>query len=313
MALHRLSILGPVLPLETVPNFSEGRDSATIEAIGTALAAPGVLVLDVHSDADHNRSVFTACGPADGLEEGLAAAVATAVERIDMRRHDGVHPCIGAADVVPIVPLEDRRRAEAHALVERLAPRLAALGLPVFLYAESGHGRRPHDLRRGGLEGLGERLAERELEADAGEGLHPSAGAVILGVRRPLVAFNVDLATDRLDVAREAAAAVRERSGGFPGLRALGVPLPGRGRVQVSMNIEEPDLAPLATVMRRIREVAQTHGTEVERCELVGLMPAGMATGILRDALPAPGLHAGSLLEVAIARAAAGERVASRP
>ena len=212
MALHRLPILRPVLPLETVPNFSEGRDRATIEAIGSALAVPGVHVLDVHADPDHNRSVFTACGSASTLEEGLAAAVATAVERIDMRGHAGVHPCVGAADVIPVVPLEDGRRAEAHALVARLAPRLAAMGLPVFLYAESGQGRRPHDLRRGGLEGLGTRLSARELEADAGaRPSSPSAGAVILGVRGPLLALNVDLATDRLEVAREAAAAVRER------------------------------------------------------------------------------------------------------
>jgi glutamate formiminotransferase len=302
-----------VLPLETVPNFSEGRDRATIDAIGAALAVPGVHVLDVHADADHNRSVFTACGSAAALEEGLAAAVATAVERIDMRLHTGVHPCVGAADVIPVVPLEDGRLAEAHALVARLAPRLAAMGLPVFLYAESGQGRRPHDLRRGGLEGLGTRLAARELEADAGEALHPSAGAVILGVRGPLLAFNVDLATDRLEAAREAAAAVRERSGGFPGVRALGVPLPARGLVQVSMNLEQPDRTPLAAVVGRIREVAGAHGAEIERCELVGLMPASVATGVLRDELPLPGLEAGSLLEVAIARAGAGEPVASRP
>jgi glutamate formiminotransferase len=302
-----------VLPLETVPNFSEGRDRAAIEAIGAALSARGVHVLDVHVDPDHNRSVFTACGPAAALEEGLAAAVAVAVERIDMRRHSGVHPCVGAADIIPVVALEEGRRAEAEALVGRLAQRLAALGLPVFLYAHSGDGRRPHELRSGGLEGLAARLAARELEADAGEALHPSAGAVILGVRDPLLAFNVDLATDRLEVAREAAAAVRERSGGFEGVRALGVPLPGRGLVQVSMNLEQPDRTPLAAVVRRIREVARSHGIEVERCELVGLMPAAAAAGVLRDELPVPGLEARGLLEVAIALAGAGEPVPSRP
>ncbi|HEU5371759.1 MAG TPA: hypothetical protein VFU51_05165, partial [Gaiellaceae bacterium] len=191
-----------MLPLESVPNFSEGRDRATIDAIGEALAAHARL-LDVHSDADHNRSVYTIVGSEDELGAALVAGVGVAVERIDLREHDGAHPCIGAADVVPIVPLrpEDAERARAAAVA--IGARIGALGLPVFMYAPPDRG--PSFYRRGGRAELERRLAAGELAPDFGPAvLHASAGGVILGPRAPLIAFNVNL-RGSLSVAREVA------------------------------------------------------------------------------------------------------------
>jgi glutamate formiminotransferase len=293
-----------MLPLETVPNFSEGRDGAVVDALGQALETAGARVLDLHVDADHHRSVFTACGAADALHDGLVAAARVAVEQIDLRRHEGVHPRVGAVDVMPIVALDERRTAEAHALVERLAVALAGIGLAPLLYADSGEGRRPHDFRGEGLEGLADRLAAGTLTAAGGAtALHPSAGAVILGVRPPLLAYNVDLDTDRLAVARAAAAAVRERDGGFEGVRALGLALPRRGIVQVSMNLERPEVTPLPWVVERIRQVAAAHGASIRGGELIGLMPAEAAAAAAGHYLQLPAFHAGQVLEVAIQRA----------
>src|ERR687887_942167 len=184
------------LPLESVPNFSEGRDRATIEALADALSVAEVL--DVHSDPDHNRSVFTLVGEEDALVTALVAAVACARERIDLRKHDGAHPRIGAADVVPIVALgpSDRERARECALV--VAGRIGSeLQLPVFLYGESSPGRGPAFFRSGGTEGLQRRLDEGELAPDFGPArLDERAGGVIVGARRPLIAFNVNLGTE---------------------------------------------------------------------------------------------------------------------
>jgi len=203
--------------LESVPNFSEGRDRATIEAIGTALDT-AARVLDVHADLDHNRSVFTVVAGADQLVDALASAVAVAVERIDLRSHQGVHPRIGAADVVPIVPIVPEDFETAQEAARALGPRLAALGLPVFVYAPPERG--PAFYRRGGPAILGARLDTGELAPDFGPArLHPTAGGVIVGARRPLIALNVNLRGD-VDVARAVARAVRERDGGLPGVRA---------------------------------------------------------------------------------------------
>lgn len=297
-------MLRPVLPLETVPNFSEGRDPRVLDALGQALESAGARVLDVHVDTDHNRSVFTTCGSAGGLRAGLIAAAAVAIEQIDVRGNDGVHPHIGALDIVPVVPLDDALHEHAQRLVDELADGLAALGIPVFLYADSGGGRRPHEFRRGGLRSLSERMASGALFADAGPGApHPRAGAVMLGVRAPLLAFNVNLATDRLEIAKAIAAAVRERDGGLPGVRALGLPLASRGIVQVSMNIERPDLTPIERVVAVIRQEAYTWGIAPCGSELIGLMPAECAASAARHHLQLPELNAGSLLEVAIQRA----------
>jgi glutamate formiminotransferase len=284
-----------VLPLESVPNFSEGRDQATIDAVGDALGAHA-RVLDVHSDADHNRSVYTLVGSEGELGDALVAGVAAAVERIDLREHDGAHPCIGAADVVPIVPLrpEDMERARAAAV--SIGARIGELGLPVFLYAPPERG--PAFYRRGGRSELERRLAVGELAPDFGPSeLHEAAGGVILGARAPLIAFNVNL-RGPVSVARAVAAVVRERGGGFPGVRALGLDLPRAGLVQVSMNVEDWEAAALHDIVDRIAAEAESRGAEVVGSELVGLMPAGAAAAAAGAMLRIEGFDAARVLEL---------------
>ncbi len=285
-----------MLPLESVPNFSVGRDRATIDAIGAALGAHARL-LDVHADEDHNRSVFTLVGSEGELADALLAGIAVAVERIDLREHEGAHPRIGAADVVPIVPLrpEDWERAEHAATV--IGARVAdELGLPVFLYAPPERG--PAYYRRGGPAGLQQRIEDRELEPDFGPSqLHESAGGVILGVRRPLIAFNVNL-RGSLEAARAIAAVVREKGGGFPGVRALGLDLPRAGLVQVSMNVEDWEAAALHEIVERIAAEARGHGAEVVGSELVGLMPAGAAAAAAGAVLRIEGFDQSRVLEL---------------
>jgi glutamate formiminotransferase / 5-formyltetrahydrofolate cyclo-ligase len=283
--------------LEAVPNFSEGRDRGVLEAIEAALAAHAG-VLDVHADADHNRSVFTCVGSAEGLVEALAGAVAVAARRIDLRRHRGVHPRVGAADVVPIVRFDaaDPRPVEAAG---RLAARIGELGIPVLGYGALGDGRRPAYFRAGGLDRLAERLASGELAPLAGPAaLHPSAGAVLLGVRPPLVAFNVDLATDRQDVAERIARAVRASSGGLPGVQALG--MTAGGRAQVSMNLIDIESTPLHVVVETVERLAAAEGVGLHGSELVGLMPAAVAAAAAGRALRLPAMPADRLLEVAV-------------
>ena len=285
-----------MLPLESVPNFSEGRDRATIDAIGAALSGR-LRLLDVHADPDHNRSVFTVVGDDAALVDALVDAVACARDRIDLGRHEGAHPRIGSADVVPVVPLRpaDMERAKAAAL--QLAERIGGLGLPVFLYGELGQDRGPAFFRRGGTEELAERLADG-LTPDFGPAeLHPTAGGVIVGARRPLIAFNVDLRGATLDDARTIASAIRERDGGFPGVRALGLELPSSGRVQVSMNVEDWEASALHEIVGRIESEASALGAAVERAELVGLMPAGAAAAAAGAALRIEGFDASRLIE----------------
>jgi glutamate formiminotransferase len=269
-----------VLPLESVPNFSEGRDAATIAAIGGALGRYARL-LDVHSDRDHNRSVYTLVGSEAELGNALLAGIAIAIERIDLRTHDGAHPRIGAADVVPFVPIDpaDLERARAASLVtgERIA---IELGLPVFVYAPPERG--PAFYRRGDIQA---RMDAGEVVPDFGPAqLHPSAGGVILGVRRPLIAFNVNLRGD-VSVAREIASIVRETGGGFPGVRALGLDLPSVGLVQVSMNVEDWEASALHEIVAFVEREAEARGAEVAGSELVGLMPAGAAAAAAGSAL----------------------------
>jgi glutamate formiminotransferase len=286
-----------VLPLESVPNVSEGREQRTIDAIGAALTAGGARLLDVHSDRDHNRSVFTLVGSEAEVVDGLVAGVARAKELIDLRRHDGAHPRIGAADVVPLVPIrpEDMERAKAASL--EVGARLGELGLTVFLYG--GPGRGPAFYRSGGPEGLQARIDAGELAPDFGPSrLDPAAGAVLVGARRPLVAFNVNLRSDDVEVARAIAALVRERDGGFPGVRALGLDLPRAGLVQVSMNVEDWEAAALHEIVARIAAEAAARGVEVDRSELVGLMPAGAAARAAGAILRIDGFDASRVLEL---------------
>ncbi|HET8608077.1 MAG TPA: glutamate formimidoyltransferase [Gaiellaceae bacterium] len=291
------------LPLESVPNFSEGRNRATIDAIAAALDN-GSRLLDVHADADHNRSVFTLVGTAEQLAASLLAGIDVARQRIDLRRHEGAHPFVGAADVVPLVPLrpEDMPRARAAAL--DVGRRIGSeLGLPVFLYGdEVGGGRARHEIRgRGGPAELQRRIERGDLAPDYGPAqLDLAAGAVLVGARRPLIAFNVNLRGATLDDARALAGLVRERDGGFPGVRALGIDLPRAGLVQVSMNVEDWEAAALHRIVGRLAAAAAERGIELAGSELVGLMPAGAAAEAAGAALRIDGFDASRVLELRV-------------
>jgi glutamate formiminotransferase len=288
-----------VLPLESVPNFSEGRDRGVIDAIGAALGAHARL-LDVHADPDHNRSVFTIVGDDAAIAEALLAGIGCARDCIDLRKHEGVHPRIGAADIVPVVAVrpQDAERARAAAL--EVARRVGEeLGLPVFLYAELGEGHGPAFFRKGGPEALQRRIEEGELAPDFGPStLHPAAGAVIVGARRPLIAFNVDLANADVDAARAIARVIRERDGGFPGVRALGLDLPQAGHAQISMNVEDWEAAALHDIVAAIEREAAARGVELAGAELVGLMPAGAAVAAAGAILRMRGFDASHVLEL---------------
>jgi glutamate formiminotransferase len=291
------------LPLEAVPNFSEGRDQSTIDAIGEALARHAE-VLDVHADGDHNRSVFTLVADDDAVVDALVAGVAEARDRIDLTCHRGAHPRIGAADVVPVVPIDavdmERARTAARRVGERIGEELL---LPVFLYGELAPGRGPAFFRRGGVDELARRLAAGELAPDFGPPrLDERAGGVVVGARRPLIAFNVDLADADVVVAQAIAAVVRERGGGFPGVRALGLDLPRAGRVQVSMNVEDWEAVALHEIVARVENEANARGARVLGSELVGLMPAGAAAAAAGAQLRIPGFDASRVLELRLLR-----------
>jgi len=288
-----------VFPLEAVPNFSEGRDRATIDAIGDALSAHARL-LDVHSDEDHNRSVYTLVGTGDELVAALLAGIACARERIDLRRHEGTHPRIGAADVVPLVPIRESDAERARAAALELARRVGEeLALPVFLYADLAPGRGPAFFRSGGPTELQRRLDEGELAPDFGPAqLDERAGGVIVGARPPLIAFNVNLAGDDLEAAQGVASAVRERDGGFPGVRALGLRLPRAGHVQVSLNVEDWRGSPLHEVVAAVEREARARGLDVMGSELVGLLPAGAVVAAAGSLVRVAGLDPSHVLEL---------------
>jgi glutamate formiminotransferase len=286
------------LPLESVPNFSEGRDRATIDALAAALGERAEL-LDVHADADHNRSVFTLVGEDDELVAALLAGIACARERIDLRRHEGAHPRIGAADVVPLVPIVPDDMPRAREAARELARRVGEeLELPVFLYGELSPGQGPAFFRKGGPAELQNRIDAGELEPDFGpKQLDERAGGVLVGARAPLIAFNINLRGE-LEAAQAVAAVVRETGGGFPGVRALGLALPGAGLVQVSMNVEDWEAAALHEIVARVEEEARARNAEVVGSELVGLMPAGAAAAAAGAMLRIDGFDSSRVLEL---------------
>jgi glutamate formiminotransferase / 5-formyltetrahydrofolate cyclo-ligase len=290
--------------LLAVPNFSEGRDDATIDALGHALTSGAgggaVHLLALHRDLDHNRCVFTLAGEPGALAPALLAGARVAVERIDLRRHEGVHPHVGALDVAPLVHLspDDRGAACAEALVT--ADLLARhLRLPVLLYGVLAQGRTRAELRRGGPAELARRLRDGELQSDFGPPhAHPSAGATLVAARPPLVAFNVTLRPPAtLERARAIAARIREGGPeGLPGLRAIGLELTRQQEIQISMNVERPDLTPLKDVVAAIARHA-----EPAAAELIGLAPQQAFAGFPTD-LPIPGFDPDAhLIERALA------------
>ncbi|MBN1527597.1 MAG: hypothetical protein JW895_00940 [Thermoleophilaceae bacterium] len=266
--------------LLAVPNVSEGRDHAVLERIERRLGP--ARFLDLHVDPDHNRSVFTVAGGQGEIAPTLAACAEAALENIDLTSHEGLHPYVGALDVAPVVYLGDADRGAACAEALTAAALIGDAGLPVFLYGRLAtrpeHAERA-DLRRGGPAGLAERMAAGELVPDHGpHEPHPTAGAVLVTARPPLIAFNVDLATDDVELAKEIAASIRESGGGLPGVRAIGLYLADRGCAQVSTNVHDHRAVPLAEIVARVRERA-----EVAEAELVGLAPRAAFEGFPED------------------------------
>lgn len=267
--------------LVAVPNLSEGRDEALIEGLARAFAP--ARVLDVHQDADHGRSVFTLAAPQGQLSEGLVQGARAALRSIDLRTHQGLHPHVGALDVMPVVYREPAQRGAACAEVLAAAGRIGAeLEVPVVLYGELAtrpEHRERGALRRGGPGGLAARIEAGEVVPDFGpRQAHASAGVILAAARPPLVAFNVDLVTGDVTVAREIASAIRESSGGLSGVRAMGLFLRERDRAQVSTNVHDHLATPLAAVVEAVRARA-----EVAEAELVGLAPEAAFAGFPDD------------------------------
>ena len=289
--------------LECVPNISEGRDLAAVARLADAAArVPGVRVLDRHSDPIHHRSVLTLVGAADPLRAAVLALFEATLAEVDISAHRGAHPRIGAIDVVPFVPLTGATMADAVAAARATGAEVAArFAVPVFLYeaAATQSGRRAlQDVRRGQFEGLADKLRRPEWQPDFGPAVpHPRLGAVAIGARGLLVAYNITLATTRLDVARRVAAAVRESSGGLPCVKALGLALPDRGVVQVSMNLTDIDRTSLADVFDAVTREAARDGVEVLESEVVGLLPARALLGAATRYLRLPRFGAERLLE----------------
>jgi glutamate formiminotransferase len=264
--------------IECIPNISDGRRPLVIAACVDAVRATGATVLDVSSDARHNRSVLTIAGDRPSIRRAILALFASAIAAIDLRQHEGVHPRLGAVDVVPLVPLEDATMAECVDLAREVAAVLADRhALPIYLYEEAAlrpDRRRLEIIRRGQFEGLAERMRQPEGAPDFGPATpHPSAGASVVGARFPLIAFNINLSTDRLDIARAIAARVRESSGGLPFVKALGVPLADRGIVQVTMNLTRFERTSLTEVFDAVTAEAAARGVGVIESEIVGLVP----------------------------------------
>lgn len=267
--------------LEAVPNFSEGRDLAIVESIVEAMRRSGAELLDWSADPDHNRSVITVIGTPAQVEEAAVAGAAVALERIDLRRHSGVHPRIGAIDVLPFVPLAGLSMTEARLSARRAGHRIATeLGLPVYFYGHASDppGKNLAGLRRGGFESLVQHWPEGR-EADLlpenwpYPGGHPTAGACCIGARPVLLAWNVWVRGVTLLQARGIVRAIREASGGIQGVRALALELPSRGALQISMNLEDVENASPAMVFQRVREMVEAEGGDVEKTEVIGMIP----------------------------------------
>lgn len=292
-----------VPPLECVPNVSEGRRPEVVARLSAAVtSAPGVRLLDLSSDPDHNRSVMTLAGEARDLRAGLLALYEAALSEIDLTRHEGVHPRVGAVDVVPFVPLGDTPMETAVAAAEDLAAEVAdRFGLPVFLYERAARkpGRRLlADVRRGGFEGLPARLADPDWAPDFGPArVHPTAGATVIGARFFLIAFNAVLDTPDVAVAKAVARQVRESAGGLPAVRAMGVYLASRGAAQVSMNLVDYRRTSVWSALKRVRQEAAALGARVVETELIGLMPEEAAADVVREALQMPAFTSGRVLE----------------
>lgn len=290
--------------MESIPNFSEGRRSEVIAAIvDAARSIPEVRVLDLHSDADHNRSVLTLAGPGEALQDSLFRAIATASELIDLRTHQGEHPRIGATDVVPFVPLGETAMADAVSAAHSLGRRVSAeLGIPVYFYEEAAttpDRRNLEAIRRKGFEELRDSIVtDEERVPDVGPRmLHPSAGATVVGARGPLIAYNVYLNTEDVRIAKDIARAIRHSSGGLRYVKALGMEIPARKQTQVSMNLTNYRRSAMHTVFEMIKRMAASHGVQIVESEVVGLTPMQVLTDAAQFYLQLHGLKLDQILE----------------
>jgi glutamate formiminotransferase/formiminotetrahydrofolate cyclodeaminase len=296
--------------VECVPNFSEGRDRAKINEIAQAVTSvPGVMLLHTHSDADHHRSVLTFAGEPEAVLEAAFLSARKAVELIDLNEHRGEHPRIGAIDVIPFIPLEGTSMSECVNLARRAGERIAReLEVPVYLYEKAAE--RPEcknlaHIRRGQFEGLRrEILIDPERHPDFGEPrLHPTAGAVAVGARRVLVAFNINLATDDLDVAKKIAAAVRGRDGGLRYVKALAFSLHGRRQTQVSMNLVDVEKTPIFRAYEMVEREAERYGVNICGSEIVGLVPQAALNDCSARYLRFESFHSDLVLETRLQHA----------
>jgi len=270
--------------IESIPNVSEGRRPEVIEHLAEAIrATPGVRLLDYSSDPSHNRSVYTLVGDADGVKHATLALFEQAVAAIDLRTHRGEHPRLGAVDVVPFVPIDGITMAECVALAQEVGAAVAdRFGVPVFLYEEASANparRNLEDIRRGEFEGLAAKMRNAEWTPDFGPAVpHPSAGASVIGARLPLIAYNINLNTNRLDVAKKIAAAIRHSSGGLRYVKAAGFMLEDRGIAQVSMNLTNYEKTPIFRVFEIVKREAARYGVSILESEIVGLVPSAALT-----------------------------------
>src|SRR6476661_828224 len=289
--------------IECVPNVSEGRRTDVINRMAEALrAVPGLRVLDVQSDATHNRSVFTLAGDAAAMTAGIPVLFERALADIDLRTHKGEHPRLGAVDVVPFVPIDGVTMAACVELAKKVGAAVAQrFGVPVFLYEEASTNparKNLEDIRRGEFEGLAAKMTGAEWKPDFGPAApHPSAGASVIGARMPLIAYNINLATDRLDVAKKIAAAIRQSSGGFRFVKAAGFKLDDRGIVQVSMNLTNYEKTPIFRVFEAVKREAERYGVQVLESEIVGLVPSAALLSASEFYLQIEGFNADQVLE----------------
>lgn len=288
--------------IQCVPNFSEGRNLGTVEAIADSItSSDDALLIDYSSDVDHNRSVYTILGEPEAIRAAVLKAVSVALERIDLHRHAGQHPRIGAADVIPVVPLRGVSMAECIGLSHMIGDDLALMGVPVYYYEMSAT--RPNrcnlaDVRRGGFERLCESRLEGDSVPDAGPcRVHATGGATAVGARRPLVAYNINLDDDDMDAGREIALHTRERESGLPGVKAMAVWLASRRVSQISMNLTEPDMTPLKRVYDWVSGLAAEHGIGVLESQVVGALSRNALAGATRDELRLAGFRETQILE----------------
>jgi glutamate formiminotransferase len=271
--------------IESIPNVSEGRRPEVIERLAEAIrATPGVRLLDYSSDPSHNRSVYTLVGDADGVKRATLALFEQALAAIDLRTHKGEHPRLGAVDVVPFVPIEGITMPECVALAKQVGAAVAErFGVPVFLYEEASANparKNLEDIRRGEFEGLAAKMRGAEWKPDFGPAApHPSAGATVVGARMPLIAYNINLNTNRLDVAKKIAAAIRHSSGGLRYVKAAGFMLEDRGIAQVSMNLTNYEKTPIFRVFEIVKREAARYGVSILESEIVGLVPSAALMG----------------------------------